>query len=140
MAVERERRGGHQRSPSLRVPASRPPLSPPPPSVPPDRPVLRLSVSRGTLGVELDAPFAIGPLTAALPFGGLIGGAIVLRDAAGRLVRAVLPAAGARAPSVTGVRWDAPLFEIGRIVLQARADAPPPALSPEAIRAVELAE
>ncbi|MFO0761208.1 MAG: hypothetical protein U0359_32315 [Byssovorax sp.] len=46
--------------PSLRAPL---PAKPQAPLVPADRPALRLTVSRGLLGLELDAPFTFGPLT-----------------------------------------------------------------------------
>src|SRR5580692_2900408 len=52
------------RAVSLRAPIAppRPPPAPAPPAPPGDRPALRLAVSRGVLGIELDAPFALGPL------------------------------------------------------------------------------
>jgi tetratricopeptide (TPR) repeat protein len=57
-------RGGRsraERAASLRVPLAPGPAAPPP--LPPsDRPALRLAASRGTLGIELSAPFALGPL------------------------------------------------------------------------------
>lgn len=63
-----QERGGRPRgraAPSLRVPLSPKgtALSAPPRATPPsDRPLLRLAVSKGLLGIELDAPFALGPL------------------------------------------------------------------------------
>src|SRR4051812_18214046 len=61
MAVGREhgstspsRRG----APLLRAAEARPQA----PAPPADRPLLRLAVSRGLLGIELDAPFRVGPL------------------------------------------------------------------------------
>src|SRR5262245_51838081 len=60
-----QERGGRPRlarAPALRVPLA-PGRPPPPAPLPPgDRPALRLAVARGTLGIELDAPFALGPL------------------------------------------------------------------------------
>src|SRR5262245_39050882 len=47
-------------APSLRAPLAQ--ESPARPAVPSDRPLLRLAVSRGLLGVELDAPFTLAPL------------------------------------------------------------------------------
>jgi tetratricopeptide (TPR) repeat protein len=46
---------------SLRAPLPSP-TKDAPPARPADRPALRLTVSRGLLGLELDAPFAVGPL------------------------------------------------------------------------------
>lgn len=76
---------------------------------------------------------------ATLGAGRVISGALVLPDAAAQLAREVLPAAGARAPSTTGVRWDVPIVELTRIVLCAEADASPPLLGDRALAALELA-
>jgi thioredoxin-like negative regulator of GroEL len=256
------------RAPSLRAPLAPGKHDAPPPAPPSDRPSLRLAVSRGVLGIELDAPFAIGPLqvvdlalglpnirfpvdlsggvarfrhrrgalsriaveagatalaswaaprlrglfaesapevvlapfedglsvgvrsgraalafdvivapiegdlrlipdrarglgltvpphalamraltSVAGPFGRVLRGAVVIAEAAAQLGRHVLPAAGARAPSAAGVRWEAPEIDAGereggpiRLVLSARAGASPPALGDRLLRALELAE
>lgn len=74
------------------------------------------------------------------PAGRVVGGAVVLEDAVGALVRRVLPDAGCRAPSVKGARWE-PLFsEAGLFRLEARTEQPPPELPSRSIRALELAE
>jgi tetratricopeptide (TPR) repeat protein len=72
--------------------------------------------------------------------GRVVAGAVVVADAAGRIAREVLPAAGARAPSTAGVRWEAPRAEVGKIVLSAEVGASPPALGDRAIGALELGE
>ncbi len=260
MAVGRERGSispSRRGAPLLRAPEARPP-APPPPT---DRPLLRLAVSRGLLGIELDAPWAVGPLrvlelqavlpgvrfpvdltggvarfrhrrgalaklvlevpvselvawaaprlrglldetipelvlapteagvlvgirrgAAALAFdaviapidgtlrilperargvglgapphvlamralgavvgslGHAVGSAILISGAAAQLAREVLPAAGARAPSVASMRWDVPVAELGRFTLEARNGAAPPELSDRILRALELAE
>ena len=260
MAVGRERGSvspSRRGAPLLRAPAARPP-APPPPA---DRPSLRLAVSRGLLGIELDAPWTMGPLrvtelqaglpgvrfpvdltggvarfrhrrgalarlvlevvtadlsawaapklrgllgeaipelviapieggvlvglrhgAAALAFdvilapmdgdlrllperargvglgappqvlamralsavvgamGRAVGSAILLSGVAAQLARHVLPAAGARAPSAASVRWEPPVAELGRFVIEAREGAPPPQLSDRIVRALELAE
>jgi tetratricopeptide (TPR) repeat protein len=71
--------------------------------------------------------------------GRVVDGALVLSDAVGRLVREVLPAAGARAPSTAGVRWDCAVAEVARITLSAESGAPPAALDDRALGALELA-
>jgi tetratricopeptide (TPR) repeat protein len=261
----RERGGGQGvgRVISLRVPVAPRRAEPPAPAPPSDRPALRLAVSRGTLGIELDAPFAMAPLevmalslglpgvrfpvdlsggvarfrhrrgaldhlavelgaadlsawvgprlrgllgertpevtlapfdegvmagmragaaalafdvlvapmdgdlrliperargiglgspphvlamralaAACAPFGKAVGGAIVLAGAAAQVVRHLMPAAGARAPSAGGVRWEAPVLGEGslRLRLEASRDAAPPALADRSLRALELAE
>ncbi len=260
MAVGRERGSispSRRGAPLLRAPEARPP-APPPPS---DRPLLRLAVSRGLLGIELDAPWNVGPLRvielqAGLPgvrfpvdltggvarfrhrrgalsrlvleipvselvawaaprlrglfgeaipelvlapieagvlvgirhgatalafdavlapidgalrilperargvglgappqvlamralgaivgaLGHAVGSAILIPNAAAQLAREVLPAAGARAPSAASMRWDVPVAELGRFVLEARDNAAPPELSDRSLRALELAE
>jgi len=47
---------------SLRIPLAPQGREAPPPPLLGTRPALRLAVSRGLLGIELDAPFALGPL------------------------------------------------------------------------------
>ncbi|MDI3289650.1 hypothetical protein [Polyangium sp. 15x6] len=74
------------------------------------------------------------------PFGRLAGSAVILPDAVASLVRHVMPAAGARAPSVHGARWEAPDVEEMSLSLRADATASPPALPAAAIRAIEQAE
>ncbi len=95
-------------------------------------------------GVGLGAPphvlamRALGALVGAL--GQAVGSAILVAGAAAQLARHVLPVAGARAPSATSVRWEAPVAELGRFTIEARADASPPELSDRILRALELAE
>lgn len=72
--------------------------------------------------------------------GHVIGGALVISDAVGTLARSVLPDAGARAPSVTGVRWEPLDTEGGELKLEGVSNAPPPALPDRALRALEFAE
>jgi tetratricopeptide (TPR) repeat protein len=254
------------RAASLRVPLV--PGRPAPAAAPADRPALRLAVSRGLLGIELDAPFALGPLrvielslglpgvrfpvdlsggvarfrhrrgvldrvvveaaalglaawaaprlrgifaesspevviapieaglfaglrsgdvalafdvlvapidgdlrllperargvglrvppqalalrvlaAAAAPFGRVVRGGVVIPDAAALLGRHVLPAAGARAPSAAGFRWEAPegpRVEPGDgplcFSVEGRAGAAPPALPDRILRALELSD
>jgi cellulose synthase operon protein C len=59
---DRSGRARAGRAVSLRAPLVPGRPSAPPPSPPSDRPLLRLSASRGLLGIELDAPFILGPL------------------------------------------------------------------------------
>ncbi|MEP7120640.1 MAG: hypothetical protein ABJE95_07015 [Byssovorax sp.] len=95
-------------------------------------------------GVGLGAPphvlamRALGALVG--PLGRAIGSAILVPAVAAQLARHVLPAAGARAPSAAAVRWEAPIAELGRFVIEARAGAAPPELSDRILRALELAE
>ena len=95
-------------------------------------------------GIGLGAPphvlamRALGALVG--PLGSAIGSAILVPGVAAQLARHVLPAAGARAPSATAVRWDAPIAELGRFVIEARSGAAPPELSDRILRALELAE
>jgi tetratricopeptide (TPR) repeat protein len=104
---------------------------------------LRLLPERAR-GVGLGAPphvlamRALGALVG--PLGRAVGSAILVPGAAAQLARHVLPAAGARAPSATSVRWEAPVAELGRFVIEARADAPPPEFSDRILRALEIAE
>lgn len=74
------------------------------------------------------------------PIGRVAGGAVVLEDAVGALVRHVLPDAGCRAPSVNGARWESIASEAGMFRLEARTELPPPELPSRSIRALELAE
>ncbi len=104
---------------------------------------LRLLPERAR-GVGLGAPpqvLAMRALGAVVgPMGRAVGSAILLPGVAAQLARHVLPAAGARAPSAASVRWEAPVAELGRFVLEAREGAPPPQLSDRILRALELAE
>lgn len=70
----------------------------------------------------------------------LVGGAVVLRQVARRVVCALMPEAGARAPSTRGVRWGTLRCTSASFDMTAQADAPPPELSPNMLRALELAE
>ena len=104
---------------------------------------LRLVPERAR-GVGLGAPphaLALRALAALVGAAGQgVDGAVALPDAIGRLVRHVLPAAGARAPAVGGVRWEAITGEAGAFRLLATAGAPPPALGDRALSALEAAE
>ncbi|MFT3766894.1 MAG: hypothetical protein QM820_15455 [Minicystis sp.] len=269
MSVGPERGGRSRagRAVSLRAPlAPGRQAAPPPPAPPDDRPSLRLAVSRGTLGIELNAPWPLGPLrvaelslslpgirfpvdlsggvtrfrhrrgalshvaieggatelaswaapklrglfaehspevtiapfdeglivglgagVAALAFevlvapidgdlrllperargigvrapphalalralaavcgsnGRVVQGAVLIPNAAAQIGRHLMPAAGARAPAASGVRWEAPIFAAPgegalRLRLEASADAAPPALGDRTLRALELAE
>ncbi len=95
-------------------------------------------------GVGLGAPphaLALRALAAlAGGAGQVVGGGIALPDAIGRLLRHVLPAAGARAPSLGEVRWEVIAAEDGGFRLAAAAGAPPPALGDRALVALEAAE
>ncbi|UQA63290.1 tetratricopeptide repeat protein [Polyangium aurulentum] len=95
-------------------------------------------------GVGLGAPphvVAMRALFAACrPTGRVAGSAVVIPDAVASIVRDLLPAAGARAPAVSGARWEALEIEPGRLSLSIAENAAPPALPAEAIRALELAE
>ncbi len=72
--------------------------------------------------------------------GRIAHGALVLADAAGRVARELLPAAGARAPSTAQVRWEAPTAGVAQTTFVAEMGAAPPALGDRAIAALELAE
>lgn len=104
---------------------------------------LRLLPERAR-GVGLGAPphvLALRALAAICQsFGKVVGGAVVIPDAVGMLVRHVLPNAGARAPSVAGVRWEMIAAQESSFRVEARADAPPPELHSRCIRALELAD
>src|SRR5690242_7195274 len=97
-------------APSLRTPLR--PETPAPPAISSDRPLLRLAVSRGLLGVELDAPFAQGPLQItelSLSLPGvrfpvdLSGGVARFRHRRGALTRLVV-----EAESTDLIAWAAP--------------------------------
>jgi tetratricopeptide (TPR) repeat protein len=104
---------------------------------------LRLVPERAR-GIAIGAPphvLALRALAAMCqPMGKVIGGAVVIPDAVAALVRHVLPEAGARAPSVAGVRWEPVGAEVGGFRREANADAPPPALQTRCVRALELAD
>src|SRR5690349_6146194 len=51
------------RAPSIHVPSSSRSGVEAGISLPSDKPSLRLALAKGTLGIELDAPFRLGPLT-----------------------------------------------------------------------------
>jgi thioredoxin-like negative regulator of GroEL len=95
-------------------------------------------------GLGLGAPpqvLALRALAAlCAPFGRISGGALRISGAAAQLARHLLPSAGARAPTAAGIRWSAPIAEIGRFSIEARADLAPPAFTDRALRALELAE
>src|SRR5262249_965659 len=101
---------------------------------------LRLMPERAR-GVGLGAPphaLALQALAAMTGRDGrLIEGAVAVSDAVGRLVRQLLPAAGARAPGVAGVRWEAMRAEAGRFRLEATLGGAPPALGERALSALE---
>ncbi len=87
---------------------------------------LRLLPERAR-GIGLRLPpqvLALRVLAAAAPFGRVVRGAVVLPDAAAQLARHVLPAAGARAPSASGLRWEAPALGVRRG--RGRPAPPPP--------------
>jgi tetratricopeptide (TPR) repeat protein len=92
-------------------------------------------------GIGLGAPpqaLALRALAAALGSHARVdGGGFPLPDAAGALLRAALPPAGARAPALAGAAWDVPRVEGDRLTLAALADAPPPALPDRLVRAGE---
>lgn len=86
------------------------------------------------LGVALRACDAIA--------GGLFvrsGRVLTSSDVGGRVGRALLPAVGARAPSSTGVSFGEPIQELDELFIALDATFPPPALSDDAARALELA-
>lgn len=95
-------------------------------------------------GVGLGAPPHVVALRALVeacrPAGRSAGGAVILPDVLGAIVRHVLPSAGARAPSVMGARWDTPQMDSAGLSLSVEVSSAPPALAPDAIRAMELVE
>ncbi|AUX46049.1 hypothetical protein SOCE26_075520 [Sorangium cellulosum] len=109
----------------------------------PSERALRLMPERAR-GVGLGAPphaLALQALAAMVgAHGRLVEGAIVLDDPVARLVRQLLPAAGARAPAVAGVRWSAVVAEAGHLRVEGAQGAAPPALGVAALRALETAE
>lgn len=79
-------------------------------------------------------------LAATAGAGVLVGGAVVIPDAVGALLREIMPAGGARAPTTSGARWESVAIRGGRVALAASEGAPPPALDDRALSALELAE
>ncbi|WP_437314516.1 tetratricopeptide repeat protein [Sorangium sp. So ce385] len=112
-------------------------------AVAPSERALRLLPERAR-GVGLAAPphaLALQALSMmAGPHGRIVEGAIVLDAAIERVVRLLLPAAGARAPAVAGVQWASVVAEAGRFRAEGALDAAPPALGDRALRALEAAE
>ncbi|WP_437332930.1 tetratricopeptide repeat protein [Sorangium sp. So ce394] len=112
-------------------------------AVAPGERALRLLPERAR-GVGLAAPphaLALQALSMmAGPHGRIVEGAIVLDAAIERVVRLLLPAAGARAPAVAGVQWASVVAEAGRFRAEGALDAAPPALGDRALRALEAAE
>ncbi|WP_437567847.1 tetratricopeptide repeat protein [Sorangium sp. So ce542] len=112
-------------------------------AVAPGERALRLLPERAR-GVGLAAPphaLALQALSMmAGPHGRIVEGAIVLDAAIERVVRLLLPAAGARAPAVAGVQWASVVAEAGRLRAEGALDAAPPALGDRALRALEAAE
>ncbi|WP_437479164.1 tetratricopeptide repeat protein [Sorangium sp. So ce1014] len=112
-------------------------------AVAPGERALRLLPERAR-GVGLGAPphaLALQALSMmAGAHGRIVEGAIVLDAAVERIVRLLLPAAGARAPDVAGVQWTAVVAEAGRFRAEGALDAAPPALGDRALRALEVAE
>ncbi len=98
-------------------------------------------VTERARGIGLGAPpqaLAMRALAAALRGVATIeGGALRLPDAAAAMLRAVLPAAGARSPSVTGCAWGSPQADGDRLRLEAQIDVPAPALPDRLLRANE---
>ncbi|MGH7438402.1 MAG: hypothetical protein ACRENE_22180, partial [Polyangiaceae bacterium] len=94
-------------------------------------------------GAELPAPataLAIGCVEALV--GGLAeraGAAFVVRDAAAVLAKALLPEAGARAPSADAMRWTAVSADGSSWILQAEKDATGAAPTEDAVLATEAA-
>ncbi|WP_437731403.1 tetratricopeptide repeat protein [Sorangium sp. So ce1335] len=112
-------------------------------AVAPAERALRLLPERAR-GVGLEAPphaLALRALSLiAGAHGRLVEGAVVLDAAVERIVRVLLPAAGARAPAVAGVQWTATAAEAGRFRAEGALGEMPPALSDRALRALEVAE
>ncbi|WP_437965289.1 tetratricopeptide repeat protein [Sorangium sp. So ce260] len=112
-------------------------------AVAPAERALRLLPERAR-GVGLAAPphaLALQALSLmAGAHGRIVEGAIVVDAAVERIVRLLLPAAGARAPAVAGVQWSAVVAEAGRFRAEGALGAAPPALGDRALRALETAE
>ncbi|MGK4002754.1 tetratricopeptide repeat protein [Sorangium sp. So ce1036] len=112
-------------------------------AVAPGERALRLMPERAR-GVGLGAPpHALALRALALmadDHGRLVEGAVVLDRAVEQIVRRLLPAAGARAPAVAGVRWAAVASEAGRFRVEGAQGEAPPALHERALRALEAAE
>jgi tetratricopeptide (TPR) repeat protein len=101
---------------------------------------LTLLVERAR-GIGLGVPpqaLALRALAAALGnVAAIEGGALRVRAAAAMLLRAALPVAGARAPSVGAALWDVARVDGDRLRLEAQLDIPPPALPDRLVRASE---
>ncbi|WP_438015078.1 tetratricopeptide repeat protein [Sorangium sp. So ce315] len=112
-------------------------------AVAPAERALRLLPERAR-GVGLEAPphaLALRALSLiAGAHGRLVEGAVVLDAAVERIVRLLLPAAGARAPAVAGVQWTAANAGAGRFRAEGALGEMPPALGDRALRALEVAE
>ncbi|WP_437686589.1 tetratricopeptide repeat protein [Sorangium sp. So ce176] len=112
-------------------------------AVAPGERALRLLPERAR-GIGLEAPphaLALRALSLiAGAHGRVVEGAVVLDAAVERIVRLLLPAAGARAPAVGGVQWTAVAAEAGRFRAEGALGEMPPALSDRALRALEAAE
>ncbi|WP_437523690.1 tetratricopeptide repeat protein [Sorangium sp. So ce726] len=112
-------------------------------AVAPGERALRLLPERAR-GIGLAAPphaLALQALSMmAGAHGRLVEGAIVLDAAVERIVRLLLPAAGARAPAVEGVQWAVVTAEAGRFCAEGALGGAPPALGDRALRALEAAE
>lgn len=95
-------------------------------------------------GLGLSAPaqaMAARALAALLhPVGKLVGGAVLVEDAAAQITRALLPLCGMRAPSGDGVRWGAPELSLPGVALGASSGQAPPELGERVVRAIELAQ
>ncbi len=98
-------------------------------------------VTERARGIGLGGPpqaLAMRALAAALRGVATIeGGALRIADAASAMLRAVLPAAGARSPSVLGCTWSFPQPDGDRLRLEAQIDVPAPALPDRLVRANE---
>ncbi|WP_437828019.1 tetratricopeptide repeat protein [Sorangium sp. So ce1153] len=112
-------------------------------AIAPGERALRLMPERAR-GVGLETPphaLALRALSMiAGAHGRVVEGAVVLDAAVERIVRLLLPAAGARAPAVAEVEWAAVSAEAGRFRAEGALGGAPPALSDRALRALETAE
>jgi len=105
---------------------------------------LRLIPTRAR-GVGLDAPaHVVASRVLGTMLGSIavrVGAAHVVSDVGARVARAILPDAGARAPSALGLRLMlGEDLELQRVSLEGRMDAAPQELGPRTLRALELAE
>ncbi|HTJ80853.1 MAG TPA: hypothetical protein VL400_03995, partial [Polyangiaceae bacterium] len=105
---------------------------------------LRVLATRAR-GLGLDAPahlVAARILGAVLaPYATRVGSAFVLSDVGARVARAILPDAGARAPSSRGLRLSlADDTDAQNVAVEGRLDGAPGELTPRTLRALELAE